>query len=336
MHYKKLNVSNNTCTGCGLCAEICPKKCILMREDKHKQLSTYINLDECINCNLCRNKCPQNNNVKSNYPLSCYAAWSRNKDVRIKSASGGVAYEISKYGLLNDYIVYGTDYTQNKTLSFFRIENENDLKRIQGSKYSFSELYKSLKQIRGDSKEHQIIFIGMPCQIAAIKSLGIKSILLIDIVCHGMPPTAYLMKHINRHKYDRITFRGEYDQKLTIWQKNKIIYQKDKNKDLYFRAFYSNMISYDSCYECKYAKKERVSDITIGDFWGLGDLKTIEKILKRPSLVLCNTERGIDFLEKVKPFLVYEERNVFEGIKGNGRLNNPPGNITMHGLFKVF
>ena len=84
------------------------------------------------------------------------------------------------------------------------------------------------------------------------------------------------------------------------------------------------MISYKSCFYCKYAQSNRVSDITIGDFWGLGDSK-IKRFTDRPSLILINTERGADFLNLCATQLNLEQRSILEGIQGNGRLNTPPG-----------
>jgi coenzyme F420-reducing hydrogenase beta subunit len=112
---------------------------------------------------------------------------------------------------------------------------------------------------------------------------------------------------------------------LTVWKNGSITYQKKWQEDAYFAAFYENMISYESCYTCPYAGKERVSDITIGDFWGLGILKTITPGNERPSLVLINTDKGKSFFEKAQTMLTWERRMVEEGLRGNGRLLAPPG-----------
>ena len=39
-------------------------------------------------------------------------------------------------------------------------------------------------------------------------------------------------------------------------------------EDAYYRNFLQGNIGRPSAFICKYAKPERVSDITIGDFWG--------------------------------------------------------------------
>lgn len=97
-----------------------------------------------------------------------------------------------------------------------------------------------------------------------------------------------------------------------------------KNLDTYLLSFFEALTYYDSCYDCKYACNERVSDITIGDFWGLG--------LKEPfkhgysgavSVVLINTKKGVSFFDRVKNKCFYEERPVDEAIEGNAQLNYP-------------
>ena len=42
----------------------------------------------------------------------------------------------------------------------------------------------------------------------------------------------------------------------------------------------------ENCYTCPYATKERVSDISIGDFWGIDNQKFSKEINKGISLIL--------------------------------------------------
>ena len=80
----------------------------------------------------------------------------------------------------------------------------------------------------------------------------------------------------------------------------------------------------ESCYQCKYAQNNRVSDITIGDFWGLGqEIPFDHPYTGAISLVLINTEKGKEFFELTKRKLFFEERPVTEGINGNDQLNRP-------------
>ena len=77
------------CIGCGVCAEICPKKCINMSENKEGFMFPIVDEKECIQCGNCYKKCPQN---KKNEGVegTFYMAWNKDSKVLEKSSSGGV------------------------------------------------------------------------------------------------------------------------------------------------------------------------------------------------------------------------------------------------------
>ena len=84
----------------------------------------------------------------------------------------------------------------------------------------------------------------------------------------------------------------------------------------------NSMLQRESCLYCKYAKEERVSDITLGDFWKVStNNKITEKDREKGiSLVLINTKKGEDFFEKCKNDVFYQERKIEEAVKGNPHL----------------
>ena len=62
--------------------------------------------------------------------------------------------------------------------------------------------------------------------------------------------------------------------------------------DYYFRMFLANISLMPSCYNCVYASKERTSDITIADFWGISNFDKSYNEMTGTSLVIANSDKG--------------------------------------------
>jgi coenzyme F420-reducing hydrogenase beta subunit len=89
-------------------------------------------------------------------------------------------------------------------------------------------------------------------------------------------------------------------------------------------AFWNALSFRESCYTCQYARPERISDITIGDFWGLDiENKNGFEIDKGISCLLINTERGQKLFEEVSDRFVYVPRTLTEAVNGNANLQHP-------------
>ena len=58
----KMTVNNNTCKGCGLCVDVCPKKIILLDKAglnaKGYHPATVSDMEKCIGCAMCAIMCP--------------------------------------------------------------------------------------------------------------------------------------------------------------------------------------------------------------------------------------------------------------------------------------
>ena len=54
------------CTGCGLCAHICPKSAIEIKDDDSRNHFLYpiIDSNKCVDCGLCLKACPSNKKGK--------------------------------------------------------------------------------------------------------------------------------------------------------------------------------------------------------------------------------------------------------------------------------
>lgn len=58
----KVTFDENKCKGCGLCANVCPKKIVAISKDrinvKGYHVAEVINQGECIACAFCATMCP--------------------------------------------------------------------------------------------------------------------------------------------------------------------------------------------------------------------------------------------------------------------------------------
>lgn len=92
-------VDSGLCTGCGVCAGICPRGCIgwKLRDGIHQP---QIDPEACVRCGLCAAVCPGLGHryapagdavtTVTGPVRACFNAWSRDAQVRHVSASGGV------------------------------------------------------------------------------------------------------------------------------------------------------------------------------------------------------------------------------------------------------
>ena len=84
-----MNVTNENCTGCRACVNICPVGCIKMKHDKEGFLIPEVDMNMCIGCKSCIRTCPLYNEVKKTSPIRCYAAVNKDIEVLKCSSSGG-------------------------------------------------------------------------------------------------------------------------------------------------------------------------------------------------------------------------------------------------------
>ena len=111
----------------------------------------------------------------------------------------------------------------------------------------------------------------------------------------------------------------------------KTIYRKGFPSDYYMNGFQYALFYRPSCYQCHYACKERMSDITIGDFWGLGDTKYPKE---KVSVILCNTLQGKSIIEELgKDRLFLDKRPIEEAVNGNAQLQSPSRKHKYYRLF---
>ena len=338
------------CTGCSACLNCCHKDAIEMVADTFGFLYPKIDKSQCSDCELCRKICPVNSPIPKTYPLETYAAYSIDTEDRLTSTSGGAASVFSSFVLSQNGVVYGCSGENIEHVKHVRIDKSMELNQLKSSKYVQSEMGFILRKVKFDLNAGFLtLFIGTPCQVAGIKSfLGkeYSNLITVDLVCHGVPSQKLLNDGIEKYKkrtdFTNISFRRKdlkgksHKYGIYFYQDNRTVLAIDYPDDNYILGFNNALFLRTSCCLCQHACPERCSDITIGDFWGLGkygDTSITEKHLGVTE-VLINTNKGHDFVKSCKSKLFLEKRPTKEAVEGNGQLIRPSKKHENNDLFK--
>lgn len=331
------------CTGCGLCSSICPKGAISLEESKDTgHYFPVINQDICVNCHICVKYCPafQDSDIKKE--LKTYAAWRVNPQDQIGSSSGGVAAAFYETAIANGYYVVGARFNDNLKLEMKCTSRLEECEAFKGSKYiqAYSNnVYKdAILAIKSGKK---LLFIGTPCQCAAMRSAARDyndSLLTVELICHGTPSQKVFFEYIHsiaqrKHKIiSGVSFRSSWGVELCLTDHNKEFWKYKVNEDDFLSAFQNGVLHNYACYNCKYAQKDRCSDITIGDFWKIGETVPFRKPGCKVSVVVVNSDKGLDFLN-ICSNLHLEERKYEEALNGNPNLYRPSRKASSYDLF---
>lgn len=159
------------CNGCTLCANVCPKHCIRMNLDDKGFLKPIINQKLCVHCGLCKRKCPINVSLVENQGYTCYAFRSTDSGIIAHSSSGGAFSVLAERIIEKNGVVYGASLEGVNKVVHIRVTEHEDIPKLRSSKYIQSEIGQIYHSVRIDlEKNVPVLFSGVPCQIAALKS----------------------------------------------------------------------------------------------------------------------------------------------------------------------
>lgn len=329
-----------SCTACGACAFVCAKNCITMIEDEHGSVYPSLDSTNCVECGRCQKTCPILSPLDVNTPQIAYSAWSSDEKERETSASGGIAAEIYKKAVSEGCDIAGAVQQDDFSVVMQLSSDEKAILKFKNSKYVFSEAWHVYQEIKQSLKaDKNVVFIGLPCQVAALRKIFRENekILFVEVVCHGTAPFSYLKQHIEHiehtknEKAIRMSFRDPdtytYTYTFTLYNKDgKRFYAEVPRKtDTYQYAYHSTISYRENCYHCHFAREQRIADITLSDYKGLGRMAPCSYGETNVSCILVNTEKGKKFIkEMIQEKRIYaDERPVREPIEGDPQLRQP-------------
>ena len=307
------------CCGCWACANICPKRCITMKEDGEGFLYPDIDKGVCINCGLCEKVCPIIHAEKSDNPheQSGYLLQHKNERIRKESTSGGAFTAIATWVLRQGGIVFGAGYRKGTFIVEHQaVESEEELHIFRNSKYVQSRVGNdTYKRVQEELKaDRWVCFSGTPCQIEGLRRFFrgklYTNLVCVDLVCHGIPSPRILNLYIQAQqtaiggKFTNVLFRdkhyGYHYSSFSIYNEDKTKnYHKGVDTNPYLRAFFANLSDRPSCYDCRFKKRYRHSDLTIWDCFPIEQF-TKDMDGKGTTRVLVQSPKGQMIMDAIR------------------------------------
>ena len=234
--------------------------------------------------------------------------------------------------------VYGVGFDTVYMAKHKRVTNREQLKDLFGSKYVQSYVGDAFSRAKSDLENAvPVLFSGSPCQIAGLKKyLGkpYENLMTCDIVCHGVPSPEVYRNYLQwmEKKYSANATQVRFRDKKRSWKcfnmrinfDNGETYTGNCFDDPYHVGFLKNQFLQDCCYTCKYANMDRISDITMADFWDyFRDKSEPIDTDKGISLILSNTTKGEKMLMGAKKYLKLYEKEFSRVQATQPALNKP-------------
>lgn len=318
MERYELYADKKECCGCGACRDMCHVGAIYMSLDEEGFFYPQIDREKCTDCGLCRQVCPIKGRAGKECDRLYFGAQAKNRKLRYSSSSGGIFPVLAEYIFGRQGIVYGAAFNENMEVVHREAYDMAQLGEIQKTKYVQSSLDEIYRRIEGQLDGGRwVLFCGTPCQAHALRLfLGryYSRLIIVDLVCYGVPSPGIWKKYV---KYLELRHHGKMTEFYFRDKRNRdnghtcsyVIdgkeYVEPIYRDAYCRMYFRNYILRPSCHSCKFCHVERDSDFTIGDFWGIENIRPKMDDGMGTSLVIVHTGKGREIWDAVKDETVW-------------------------------
>ena len=292
-----------------------------MKEDEEGFLYPNIDKAKCIHCNKCKEVCPNRNIENRNTRTQTFVGYYKDDEVRKQSSSGGIFSAIAEWILQQKGVVFGAAFDENFEVHHIAVETKEELIKLRGSKYVQSRLENTFLEAKEYlEKKRKVLFTGTACQIAGLKnylSSEYENLYTVDVLCHGAPSPKIWRMYLDdkKEQYQASINKVEFRNKDDGW-KNYFINIAFSNmkrfythyyKDKFMRMFLDNLDLRPSCYSCVFKEIPRISDVTIGDSWGVENYMPDMDDDKGTSVILVHSSNGEKIFREIRKKLIVRE-----------------------------
>lgn len=265
-----------------------------------------------------------------------YAVQSRQKNIRLRSTSGGTFSEIARSFIKTGGCVCAAGYDEQGKVVHKLINTISEIDELCESKYVQSDLNNCFADVESClSSSRKVLFVGTPCQVAGVKAYlrnKDEKLYTIDLVCYGVPsPMIYIewraeIERVYKKKIAYVHFR---DKSFGYAAPNvKIVFKDGSSAEQtfliksYMKTFMSGLNVRPSCSECAFKGIDRCSDLTFGDCWHIGVFqKAMDDNLGTTS-VYVHSPKGSMLLDMIKNQVNISQIDTQQEIKLDGRKIN--------------
>ena len=314
-------VKNNLCVSCGLCAGVCPKKCISSSFDKGSYIPT-IDENSCVNCGICYKVCPgkssdystvADKNIFFGRAIKCFAVQSKDEKILLQSSSGGIVTTLIK-NLLRDKIfdaAFLVDTYNHENETFTQLYSaESDFANTPKSRYITVNQSRAVRYML-ENPDKKIILVGTPCFIQGILNviaqfnLNRENYFLAGLFCDktmNYNIWKYFKKFFpvdNLHFRDKIPNGWPGDVKIESHGKKYVMPRK-------IRMAMKDFFCLERCIYC-IDKLNIFADISFGDNYSEVPLPAQMNRDAGTSNVIIRTQRGAEIFNRyIKDFFIHE------------------------------
>ncbi|HCH28817.1 MAG TPA: hypothetical protein DEW35_04845 [Ruminococcaceae bacterium] len=324
-----INISSPAeCCGCKTCVGVCPMNCIEMVEGTLGHLYPKVDLSKCSDCGLCESVCPMTGDISERANRQrFFAAFSVNPEMRKNGSSGGIFGTLSEYLTDNGYRVYAAAFDKDLNLVTTCAESKDGLSCLFKSKYLICDNQDKFEEMKTRLQNgDKVFYCSSPCLVAAFKKfLGkeYENLITADFICHGVPSLRFFKECMEFDRKKRYGGKKVLEYSFRVKKKNgatphyfSVLLENGKRKTGYYfdSTFYAAFQKYislrESCYECRFAKRNRVSDITLGDFHSVENYLSGINRFDGISSVIINTQKGQKVWDACNPMLSFFELDI--------------------------